>query len=505
VSEQGIGEIDGEGDNPILGAPRYQLASADFLSGTLPSDIICMNTATPFPWPGISAGHGTETNFGAIFEHAPYAAARVSSEGVIVEMNLAFRQIWDSTFSNIRSKPRSLHLSDLIAPEERKNTDIMLCELFASRRKYFKIDSIFGRKNQGWKNHGSKDQASTDAENDGQENEGQGIDDQGNDDQENDGLGNDGLENDQPIGIKWTLWRERCLAEDNAHALLIAELPNEAAQPVETLLQAERWVAIGRLAGGVVHDFNNVLTGVMLYCDLLLTSLDARDRRRRYADEIRSATVQASGLIRQLLVFSRPQNSPARPISLNEVAAGMRDLLVRLIGENIALELRLDPELGAVEIDPSQAQQILLNLVLNSRDALPKGGRITIETSNCRFQPVAGTSPQSDPPVFPCVLLVVTDNGQGMDARTRQHLFEPFFTTKNAGKGTGLGLTSVRSIVTTNRGLIHFDSESGRGTRVMILLPRVPGSASTDSINRSIPDSTASPTAPHQNKKESLI
>ncbi len=244
-------------------------------------------------------------------------------------------------------------------------------------------------------------------------------------------------------------------------------LPSE-----ESLLQAQRWEAVGRLTGGVVHDFNNLLTGVMLYCDLLLSSLDARDRRRRYADEIRSAIVQATGLVRQLLAFARPQAGPPRPLCLNDVAGAMHDLLSRLLGENVKLELQMDSELGAVNIDLAQAQQILLNLVLNARDALPEGGRITVETRNCKFQPMAGAPMTEGLPLFPCVLLAVEDNGRGMDAETRRRLFEPFFTTKNAGQGTGLGLTTVRSIVATNRGLIHFESEPGHGTRVLILLPR---------------------------------
>jgi two-component system cell cycle sensor histidine kinase/response regulator CckA len=278
-----------------------------------------------------------------------------------------------------------------------------------------------------------------------------------------------------------------------------------ANSPVEEpQLQAQRWEAVGRLAGGVVHDFNNVLTGVMLYCDLLLTSLDARDRRRRYAEEIRSAIMQATGLVKQLLVFARPQATPVRTLSLNEIARGMHDLLARLIGENIALELHLDPELGSVTIDQAQAQQVLLNLVLNARDALPSGGRITVETSNCKFQPVARTTSPTSLPAFPCVLLVVGDNGHGMDAATRQRLFEPFFTTKNAGQGTGLGLTTVRSIVTTNRGLIHFESEPGRGTRVLILLPRA--SQPSDPLDKADPDSeTQSPTPIQQIKKEPLL
>jgi len=250
-------------------------------------------------------------------------------------------------------------------------------------------------------------------------------------------------------------------------------IPESDSAPAEdNSLQAQRWEVVGRLAGGVVHDFNNLLTGVMLYCDLLLSSLEVSDRRRRYAEEIRSAIVNSSALVRQLLVFARPPSVTAHPLSVNEIAAAMRDLLNRLVGENIALELYLDPELGLVKIDQAQAQQILLNLVLNARDALPKGGRITVETSNCNFQPLAGSMSRISPPAFPCVLLVVGDNGCGMNAETRRRLFEPFFTTKNEGGGSGLGLTTVRNIVTGNGGLIHFESESGCGTRAMILLPR---------------------------------
>jgi two-component system cell cycle sensor histidine kinase/response regulator CckA len=294
-------------------------------------------------------------------------------------------------------------------------------------------------------------------------------------------------------------WPEPATAENTRTAG--APVPAE-----ESLLQTQRWEAVGRLAGGVVHDFNNLLTGVMLYCDLLLSSMDARDRRRRYAEEIRSAIVHGTGLVKQLLVFARPEVTPVRTLSLNQIAQRMQDLLTRLIGENIALELHLDPELGAVTIDQAQAQQVLLNLVLNARDAMPNGGRITVETSNCRFQPVTETVTPSGLPAFPCVLLVVGDNGHGMDAMTRQRLFEPFFTTKNAGQGTGLGLTTVRSIVTTNRGLIHFESEPGRGTRVMILLPRASQPAASDLLATTDPDSGAPSATPIQQiKKESLL
>jgi signal transduction histidine kinase len=411
-----------------------------------------MNAATPFPWSQLSA-ESTRTTFRATFEHAPVAVARCNPQGVIVEMNPAFER---TLHQDVASR-RLLRLAELVLPQERDKAESLLRDLFDSRRDHVAIEAR--------------------------------------------GLG------DAQAGAKWTAWRQPGCAGEPDHALLIAEPDAIAIPGEEALLQSQRWEAVGRLTGGVVHDFNNLLTGVMLYCDLLLSSLDARDRRRRYADEIRSAIVQATGLVRQLLVFARPQVAAARLLCLNEVAEAMRDLLTRLIGENIALDLRLDPELGVVKIDQSQAQQVLLNLVLNARDALPEGGRITIETSNVRFHPVAGTmTPGSPAPSFPCVLLVVSDNGCGMSAETRQRLFEPFFTTKNAGKGSGLGLTTVRSIVTTHHGLIHFESEPGRGTRVMVLLPRASPSADPNLLQNSSPDSGTSSTAAfHEIKKESLL
>jgi signal transduction histidine kinase len=411
-----------------------------------------MNAATPFPSSQLS-GESTRTTFRATFEHAPVAVARCNPQGVIVEMNPAFER----TLHHGAASRRLLRVGELVRPQERDKTESLLRDLFDSRRDHVAIEA----------------QGSGDAQ----------------------------------AGAKWTVWRQPGYEGEPDHALLIAELDSLAIPGEEILLQSQRWEAVGRLTGGVVHDFNNLLTGVMLYCDLLLSSLDVRDRRRRYADEIRSAIVQATGLVRQLLVFARPQVAAARLLCLNEVAGAMHDLLARLIGENVALDLHLDPELGVVKIDQSQAQQVLLNLVLNARDALPEGGRITIETSNVRFQPVVGTMTASGPaPSFPCVLLVVSDNGCGMSAEIRQRLFEPFFTTKNAGKGSGLGLTTVRSIVTTHHGLIHFESEPGRGTRVMVLLPRASPSADPNLLQNSSPDSGASSTAAfHEIKKESLL
>jgi two-component system, cell cycle sensor histidine kinase and response regulator CckA len=380
---------------------------------------------------------------------------------VIVEMNPAFEQALDPGLAG----HRPLRFCDLVPPEERETTQLLLHQLFNSSRDSIRIQAADATKDAGPGSAGSG-----------------------------------------PAKTTWTAWRLPQSGQDSTHALLIVE-PNREVLPIEEgLLQAQRWEAIGRLAGGVVHDFNNLLTGVMLYCDLLLSSLDPRDRRRRYADEIRSAVMQATGLVRQLLVFARPQASQARALCLNQVAHALRDLLTRLIGEDIVLDLALDPNLGLVRIDQAQAQQVLLNLVLNARDALPMGGRIAIQTSNCKFQSIPGsTPPRGGSAAFPCVVLTVDDNGCGMDSKTRQHLFDPFFTTKSAGKGTGLGLTTVRSIVAANGGLIHVESEPGHGTRVMILLPLATASATVDFVDVPVPHSEPPKKAFQEMKKESLL
>ncbi|MGB8987200.1 MAG: ATP-binding protein [Candidatus Sulfotelmatobacter sp.] len=411
-----------------------------------------MNTATPFPWTEPNAAKTSETVFRSIFEHAPVAAARCNSEGVIVEMNLAFEHSVDPGPSD----KRSLRVYDLVPPDHRGATESLLRELLNSTR-----DSIRMR--------GSELEPGMEAR-------------------------------------TWTAWRLPAFGREPAHALLIADPDGEIGPIEESLLQSQRWETVGRLAGGVVHDFNNLLTGVLLYCDLLLASLDASDRRRRYAEEIRSAIVQAADLVRQLLVFARPRASQVGTLCLNQIAQGMQDLLSHFIGENIMLELKLDPDLGLVKIDPAQVQQILINLILNARDALPTGGRIVLETRNSKFQSVPGSGESSsDRVAFPCVVLAVSDNGCGMDTDTREHVFDPFFTTKSAGQGTGLGLTTVRGIVTSNGGLIHFESEPGRGTRVMILLPRIIRSASADFSDISTPHSDNSLTAVQEIQKESLL
>jgi signal transduction histidine kinase/CheY-like chemotaxis protein len=244
----------------------------------------------------------------------------------------------------------------------------------------------------------------------------------------------------------------------------------ERKQAEEQLREAHKMEAIGRLVGGVAHDFNNLLTGIMLYCDLLLAGLEHNSRLRHHVDEIRMAGEHGGALIQQLLAVARQQVVEPRVLSLNHVVLGMRNLLSRLIGENIELVTELADDLWSVKMDAAQVQQIILNLVLNARDAMPDGGRVMLRTQNCAD---LWDMRDQDREVTPCVELTVTDNGCGMDAETRAHLFEPFFTTKQTGRGNGLGLATVHGIVKQDGGTIEVQSEVGQGTCVIIRLPRM--------------------------------
>jgi two-component system, cell cycle sensor histidine kinase and response regulator CckA len=239
------------------------------------------------------------------------------------------------------------------------------------------------------------------------------------------------------------------------------------------LRQAQKMEAVGRLAGGVAHDFNNLLTVIRGYSELLLGRLGPTDAMRKDMEEIKKAADRASGLTRQLLAFSRRQFIAAKVVDLNALVANMDGMLRRLIGEDIVeLCAELDSSTGAIKADPGQVEQVIMNLVVNARDAMPTGGRLTIETRNVTIGKAVhldavGVAPGS------YVLLVVRDNGHGMDAETQSHLFEPFFTTKEKGKGTGLGLTTVYGIVKQNGGSITVESAPGRGTSFRVYFPRV--------------------------------
>ena len=244
------------------------------------------------------------------------------------------------------------------------------------------------------------------------------------------------------------------------------------------LRQAHKMEAVGRLAGGVAHDFNNVLTAIFGYADLLLDQFPHDDPRRSDVEEIRRSAERAAGLTRQLLAFSRRQVLQPRVLSLNDVVAGLEKLLARLVGGDVIVEIRAARELWAVRADPGQIEQVLMNLAANARDAMPEGGTLTVETANVLLDAEAlRDRPGLSTGEYAC--LSVSDTGTGIPDAVRRHIFEPFFTTKEQGRGTGLGLATVYGIVKQSGGGIYLESEEGVGTRFRVFLPRVPADATS--------------------------
>jgi two-component system, cell cycle sensor histidine kinase and response regulator CckA len=459
-----------------------------------------MAATSSIPWP--TGGTGTELHL--LFENAPVGIAQCDREGTILAMNPALNALIGSNLCEIQCEsPQSQssqrpRFSDVISMANRDFNVGIFRQLMSGERASFQVVSLLSRSN--------------------------GAD----------------------VWLRWTAWGVCGSAHNPDCVLLLAEDITQARRQEEEAGRGEGLQALGRMAGSIAHDFNNLLTGILLYCDLMLTSLGGlglgaelassdgalahralsrpavvegaaeagwqeRDRMRTYAEEIRSASIQASGVVQQLLTVTRPRNPSPHPISLNEIADEMRNLLLRLAGENIELSFHFDPSLGLIRMDRAQAQQMLLNLVLNARDAMPAGGRIQVETGNCNVRIFrSGGGSDSDAShdrsnddrsnddrsnadrsnadrsnkdrwaAIPCVLFVVSDNGSGMNEETRRRMFQPYFTTKEEGRGGGLGLASVHDIVAGVGGLVQVESAPNQGTRVLVLLPSEASSRSQE-------------------------
>jgi PAS domain S-box-containing protein len=240
----------------------------------------------------------------------------------------------------------------------------------------------------------------------------------------------------------------------------------------EQFRQAQKMEAVGRLAGGIAHDFNNLLMVIQGYADLLADRLPVGDSLRRNAEQIQTAAQRAAALTQQLLAFSRKQILAPKVLNVHSVVADLEKMLHRVIGEDIELQTSSAPDLWLVKADRSQIEQVIMNLAVNARDAMPKGGRLMIETANIDFESEISHSPTVLAP-GKYVMLAVTDNGCGMDAKTQAHIFEPFYTTKEKGKGTGLGLATVYGVVKQSGGYVWVYSEVGHGTTFKIYLPRI--------------------------------
>jgi len=264
------------------------------------------------------------------------------------------------------------------------------------------------------------------------------------------------------VWLRWVI-RDVSRAKATEEALRISE---------ERLRHSQRMEAIGRLAGGIAHSFNNLLAAIAFQCELLGERLEEKDERHVHVEEIQKAEERAAALARQLLAFGRKQVLQPRVLRLNDVIREMTPMLRRLLGETIHLETRLDSAAGSVHVDLGQIEQVILNLVVNARDAMPSGGTLLLAVENAEIAAGSISGEEADLPPGSYLRLEVEDTGTGISPEVREPLFEPFFTTKERGQGTGLGLATVHGIVNQSGGHVQVESTPGEGTRFLILLPR---------------------------------
>jgi len=362
----------------------------------------------------------SEAKFRAIFERVATGIALVDMEGRLIEGNPALQRMLGYSEEELRNRAfgEFTYLEDVMTDASHWR------ELVSGTRDYYQVEKRYVRK--------------------------------------------DG-------SLVWGLMNVSLLRSGNNEpefAIFIVEDITERKQLESQLLQSQKMETVGRLAGGVAHDFNNLLTVVGGYTQLSLLGIGENDPLKGNLEEIRKATERAATLTRQLLAFSRRQVMDLKVIDLNAVVKDLDKMLRRIIGEDIELRTILANDLGRVKTDPGQIEQVILNLAVNARDAMPKGGALLLETTNIELdEDYARYHIGVEPGWY--VMLSVTDTGCGMSAEVREHLFEPFFTTKEKGKGTGLGLSTVYGIIKQSGGNIWVYSEINRGTTFKIYLPRV--------------------------------
>jgi two-component system cell cycle sensor histidine kinase/response regulator CckA len=365
----------------------------------------------------LTARRASEERFRLLFESSPLGIEMFDGAGRVVAANGALLRMLGYEADELRGK----HWRDFTHPDDRDLDLDRFGEMFAHRRSHHELEKRYLHK------------------------DGHAV-----------------------------LVRLTAFAPDDAEQFLIGVVEDitERRELEEQLRRAQRMEAVGQLAGGVAHDFNNLLTAIVSYCDLAAGSLpeNADERVRSSIDGIRGAADRASDLTRQLLAFGRRQVLELEPVDVNAVIAEHASMLARLIGEDVDVRLALDPDASTVTMDKGQLVQVLMNLAVNARDAMPSGGTLTIETENVELDRAPTTTGIVS---GPHVLVAVSDTGAGMDAETTRRIFEPFFTTKEPGKGTGLGLSTVLGIVEQSGGRVSVYSEPGVGTTFKTYLPAV--------------------------------